>query len=239
MKRTFAFVLCLAVVPAFAQSWNVFGADNRQEITSSQYPWRTIGKIDSGCTATLVWKNLAVTAAHCVVEDGKLKYLGYFRPNYMNGSSQDSSWITRVTWGTGTPEINRAADWAILELADNLGDRYGWMGTDSSPRHYVATAGYSEDFQGGQTAGVHVDCNFTDKSGAFWLHNCDTARGSSGGPMFYEQGSAAYIVALNVAERRNGGETSLHLNSYDAAHANIAVPVSTFAAKLKELRGGQ
>lgn len=233
----FVLVLLAANAASFGQTWNVFGADDRVALTSTRYPWRTIGKIDSGCTATLVGKNLALTAAHCVLEGGSLRYIGNFRPNYIDGMSADSSWVKRVWWGTRYPDSNRGDDWAILQLDDNLGDTYGWMGVASESRTYVTMAGYSGDFKGGQTAGVHVDCRFRDTLGSFWLHDCDTSRGSSGGPMFYLNGDSATIVAINVAERRNGGDSSLFLDWYETDHANIAVPASAFLSKLRELKG--
>ena len=41
-----------------------------------QYPWRTIGYLYNGqgsCTATLVYKNVVVTAAHCVIDPATKK----------------------------------------------------------------------------------------------------------------------------------------------------------------------
>jgi protease YdgD len=241
MKRIFCALLGVALFAGhsvFAASWNVFGVDNRVDMTSTSYPWSTIGYLDSGCTGTLVARNLVLTAAHCVVENGTMKYIGNFNPNYIGGYSRRKSWVKRATWGSGIPETYRADDWAILELEDNLGDDYGWMGTESTVRTYVALAGYSEDYHGGQTAGVHVDCQFRDTLGGFWMHDCDNARGASGGPMFYQNSAGeAYIVAINVAERRDNGTTSLHLGAYEESHANIAVPVKAFLAKLRELKG--
>lgn len=33
---------------------NIFGYDDRVAVTSTQYPWRAIGKLSTGCTGTLV-----------------------------------------------------------------------------------------------------------------------------------------------------------------------------------------
>ncbi len=39
------------------ESRNIFDKDDRIPVTSTQYPWRAIGKISTGCTGTLVVSN--------------------------------------------------------------------------------------------------------------------------------------------------------------------------------------
>ena len=39
------------------ESRNIFGKDDRIAVTSTEYPWRAIGKISTGCTGTLVVSN--------------------------------------------------------------------------------------------------------------------------------------------------------------------------------------
>jgi hypothetical protein len=55
--------------------------------------------------------------------------------------------------------------------------------------------------------------------------------------MFVMKGETAYVVALNVAERRNDGEVSLNVEYYHANYANIAVKASMFLDKVKEFKG--
>lgn len=221
---------------------NVFGEDKRQAITSREYPWRAIGKINNGCTGTMVSRNLALTAAHCVIDPDtkQLKSnLTTFYPNYINGSSQYSSTISYVWWGTTDPDNYRADDWAILLLATNLGDQVGWMGIKGNGDDYktVSLAGYSDDVRGGETAGVHVGCQMRGPTtSGFFLHDCHTARGASGGPIFVMEGKEAFITGLNVAEYRGGGSKSLQLPKYSDDRANISVSVKKFVGKVAELR---
>src|SRR5689334_8140305 len=90
-----------------SETQNVFGPDNRIALTTSEYPWRPIGKVfGMGCTGTLVYKDLVLTAAHCVVDSATKKMrtdITYFRPNYKSGSSTAESWISHVWWGTNDP----------------------------------------------------------------------------------------------------------------------------------------
>jgi hypothetical protein len=53
--------------------------------------------------------------------------------------------------------------------------------------------------------------------------------------MFTMLNNAPEILGINVAERRNGGETSLTLPEYTEKNANISIPTKMFLAKLKEM----
>src|SRR5436190_12850064 len=48
---------------------NTFAADDRQVVGSDQAPWSTVGRLSNGCTATLIDRQLVLTAAHCVFDE--------------------------------------------------------------------------------------------------------------------------------------------------------------------------
>jgi V8-like Glu-specific endopeptidase len=225
-----------------SETKNVFGRDDRQAMTSSSFPWSAVGYL-GGCTATLVASDLIVTAAHCVVTDsGGYETWLRFRPNYQDGSSRDSADATVVAVGTTSPDNDRENDWALLRLDEALGDSYGyvsvgaWSAADFSGRS-ITVVGYSNNFRDGDTAGIHENCSVQDLRGDMILHDCDTSRGSSGGPVFVGTGRSTQLVGLNVAEYRDGGDTSLVLPYFELGHANIAIPASRFASRLASLGG--
>jgi protease YdgD len=221
---------------------NVFGRDDR-EVADTGKPWSAIGKTDWGCTATLVGRNLAVTAAHCIMDarTGKpATWVKTFYPDLRDGKAADEAAIDWVWWGTSRPDDDRAHDWAILRLTKPLGDKYGWYDVYEADvpfysRIGVDLVGYSGDFHGGDTPGVHHACTIFSMEAGVLYHDCDMTRGASGGPMLRTVNGRDQIVALNVAELRDGGEVSLNLPGYSYEHANLAVPASAFAAALRPL----
>ena len=219
---------------------NLFGPDKRVPVTSSEFPWSAVGKLSTGCTATLVGANLVVTAAHCVVDTQTRKLrsdLTYFYPNLVEGKARASASIEQAWWGTDKPDSERTLDWAILRLKQDLGRSYGWMGVEADQGvRTVTLVGYSGDFRRGETAGAHLGCSVLDRmAGGLWLHDCHNSRGASGGPLFGMRGQEPYLFAINVAEYRDGGETSLRLPFYERRHSNIALSAGAFLSKLKEL----
>jgi V8-like Glu-specific endopeptidase len=208
--------------------------------------WRTIGRISvSACTGTLVGPDLVLTAAHCVIDTntGKLRDdIGEFFANVIEGASRHHSGFVHVWWGTNNPDNFRGHDWAILKLAQPLGVDYGWLGVNGTSvenfPNEITVAGYSTDFLDGLTASVHHNCQvhakYADKN--LVLHDCDTARGSSGGPVLRLYNGQLTIVGLNVAEYRDGGNTSLHLPYYEDKHGNIAIPAQEIVDKIIEIQ---
>jgi len=224
---------------------NTFAHDDRQFVTSTAYPWSAVGRLNTGCTATLIDARLVVTAAHCVFDpDGRyLVHHFTFSPNMIRGQAAVSVPATYVWYGTRTPlrtaGNDYVGDWAILLLARDLG-AFGSIPTrDVTPRagDVVTLTGYSADADSGLTATAHVDCHIqVGTLGGQITHDCDMTRGASGGPIWsYAWGETPTIVALNSSEQREGGEISLKVGAYDGSHPNGAVPASQFFGALKWL----
>ncbi len=235
-----AAALLLRAAPASA---NVFGKDPRVKVTSAKYPYSTLGELDGvGCSATLVGRRMVLTAAHCIIDTSTHKLmtnLTTFSVGVVNGKARDSANMIKFWWGTTDPDNDREHDWALILLDKPLGDKYGWMGvaSEDDARKYstVAVAGYSADRFNGSTATIDLHCHIRDYGSGFWLHDGAATRGSSGCPIFVTTKAGARIVALNVGEFRDNGETSLFLNHYEKSHANIAVRNGEFLPTLNEL----
>ena len=240
---------------------NVFLNDHRAQVTSNHAPWSSIGKLinlndNSWCTATLIAPNYILSAAHCVAEDdgsglsnGHVNGNYVFYPMFANGPAAAQASVSYFWWGTSQPAHERNHDWLIGKLDAPLGNAAGWLGWSCPTGADLMTAplsqktlyvgAYSGDYQNGDVASWEQGCNFTQNvSGqGFVLHNCDTSRGASGAAIFYyddpaQPSTSGRIIAINVADRRDGGPDSLINIPYTDNHANIAVPMANVCNSL-------
>ncbi len=107
-----------------------------------------------------------------------------------------------------------AQDWALLKLDKPVGLKYGFWSWRAIPtrelvndrKHKLAIAGYPYDFSQpglshsqGNTLAVQEGCSILKEERNMYYHDCDTAKGSSGSPIFYRSGHNYYMVALNNA----------------------------------------
>lgn len=221
-----------------------FGADDRQPMLSERYPWSAIGRVEQKngafCTGSLIAEDIVITNAHCVLNEGKLVET-VFKPNFKEGKSSETIPAAWTCFGTNDPDSNRNADWAILRLGEPIGKKYGWLGLANQSdaellNQTVIFAGYSSFpdekrpvFVNGNTAAVHIGCRITQTRDGIIKTNCDTARGSSGGPVFVGV-EKPYVVAINAAEYRGNAPGSFWERDERKAveFGNVAVPVRNF-----------
>lgn len=143
-------------------------------------------------------------------------------------------------------------DYAILELNKPFGDIFGFLSLDASPgteslmTKDLSISSYdleewASDNRGNpyavfnQTMNSH--CNFRQyfQNGVFY-HDCATERGSSGAPiMKCDLEENCTIIALNIAENRDGGRNSLHLKEYSEDFTNYALNLKLIEPLVKIL----
>lgn len=215
----------------------VKGDDDRVAVSAEEYPWSAMGRLNNGlgghCSAVLVGPKLVATAAHClwnqrtraVIPVGSLTFVaGYDRGNYLK-ASKVAQMHPAPGWNFAAPGglAGRVNDWALLELAETLGDDVGWiaLGGDPEPGMAVTAAGYGKDKAHVPTA--HLGCHVLERRGGLFVNDCDAVQGDSGGPMLVWQGGQPRIVALNVAVLTGAGDLG------------VAVGVGAFKAEAVRL----
>ena len=202
------------------------------------------------CTGTLISENVVLTNSHCVVDNktNKLNQKIWFQPNVINAEVLDKSdvaTVKEVIYGTNFSDRNSVQnDWAIMLIDRPLGRKYGYLTLKNLPTSAFAKipqrlffVGYSGDFPDSQkpayrrftagpgwTAGAQQGCSIIGEEQEILFHDCDTAGGSSGGPIIAVIDNEPYIVALNNAEIKRRDGTGI---------VNLAVKISTIENALK------
>jgi uncharacterized membrane protein len=139
-------------------------------------------------------------------------------------------------------ERGQYSDWALVRLNAPLGDEFGWMSIADTQvtRGGVTLAGFSGDYNEGQTAGIHAGCSINEvRERGVVVHDCDTTAGSSGSALFRVRGSDYQIIALNSAESADpttGMRYSGPVDYSPEVAFNMAVKTDGFSDLVRELR---
>ena len=175
-----------------------------RESLSYSYPWCTIGKVvvfrpgqgPKSSSGVLVGPNLLLAASHARPwgnRDASIRFV----PAYRNGEVDPrfgEAWVERfrgVRRGEGTADEH---DFALCKLDWRIGDRTGWMGSQSwsgEGPYYAGSwisVGFPASFMGGEIPAVEapVGVEDIDGSGDYIEIETDafTSGGWSGGPLW-------------------------------------------------------
>jgi V8-like Glu-specific endopeptidase len=205
------------------------------------YPYSTIGilffSIDGVpylCSASVIQKRVVATAGHCVHSGTSSGFYSnwVFIPAYRDGIAPLQTWnwnavIVTGTWAGGGGTVPNAADYAMIELADqpvggatqSLGNVTGWLGwqTGSLSDNHTSRLGYPCNLDRCIRMQVITAASFRNVAPNNVEYGSDAEGGSSGGPLVqnFQELQAGGASGSNSLPNRVVGVTSYGYTSRD------------------------
>jgi protease YdgD len=209
-----------------------FGTDDRVRVNAQQAPWRFMGRFTNAqgeaCSATLIARDVIVTAAHCIHVDSGVTSGGRFISESSAHEARGTAYLIDRNFDyrrfNTTDEID-GLDWALIRLERPLGDQLGFAGVRNITGQGTPTASAAELFQAGyswdtgDTLSANIGCRIVDthpptpptspaavsgaRIGHTFAHECDTTRGDSGSGFLVRNGQSFDIIGVDSNFRTN------------------------------------
>ena len=184
---------------------------DRRIVDASAAPWRMIGRVNfagvemrSHCTGTMIAERVALTAAHCLYNEARARWIVpqalRFAAGYQRGESVAVSPVARYVIAPALDAPRRdwrhdpAQDWALLVLEDPIGRETGVAVLDPAPGP-LSLAGYAGLRP--HVLSIADDCETApgQAAGAI-VTGCAAMMGDSGGPIFVRKGDTLHLAGL-------------------------------------------
>ncbi len=233
---------CLGRTRPLTINDHYFGRDDRVRVNIQQAPWRYMGRFvnaaGEACSATLIARNVIVTAAHCLHGGNGPTTGGQFTAAG-GAEARATAYLVNnrfdyVRFNT-TDEID-GLDWAFVRLDQPIGDTLGFAGVrnitgEGLSRARVADlyqAGYSWDT--GDTLSANINCHIVEiNEDHTFAHECDTTRGDSGSSFLVRNGEGFDVIGVDSNFRTNPGGPFIY----------IAVSAASFEPYLSDFVAGR
>lgn len=182
----------------------VFGSDNRRAFRDTNYPWSTVGLVQTNRgsgSGVMIGPRHMLTVSHAIDWSAPPGYAAdwvRFTPSYFDGNAPfGEAYGTNIYWflkEDGDSFITGEEgnfDYAVVVLDRRIGESTGWMGARGYDDDWDGLAawshmGYPSDLNSGQRptwqGGFRIDG--TDDAAQSILHQADVFPGQSGGPIF-------------------------------------------------------
>ena len=217
----------------------------RMLVDAREYPWSAIGRVNAAgrgfCTGFLVSARVMLTAAHCLYDFRQGRWLqpvdvtfvaGYQRDTYLGYSRASSYIIDEDYTPRSDPDLTLSLkDWAVITLAEPLGETVGWLGLQRFDRATAVAlrsgqmlalqAGYRRDRAHALSLGLDCRIRSLFGKGRGLLNSCDVVEGASGSP----------LLVLVEGELRVLGIHSLRASTVEGEDLAGAISTSIFDPK--------
>ncbi|MCA9221940.1 MAG: serine protease, partial [Planctomycetales bacterium] len=226
----------------------VLPPDTRVRVNSTtSFPFRAAGRIDIGCTGTLVGPRHVLTAGHRVYNintDQWYSRLDFTPAQNGNGSPPYGTitWRTAVAVKGWTRDHDRNYDYAMIVLDRDIGNTVGTMGfahDPSLPNYNVNINGYPGDKPLGQMWHSYGAIRLVQPFRIY--HDCDTYGGNSGSGVYVYVNSTGVrqilgIHAYGVDGTGFNGATRINYNVFNKIREWIASNIGGRVTTLGERR---
>lgn len=182
----------------------IFGADNRRAFQDTNYPWSTVGLVQTNRgsgSGVMIGPRHLLTVSHVIdwtAPPGFAADWVKFTPSFFDGGAPfGESFGTNIYWyvqedGDGFISGNEGDfDYVVVVLDRRIGETTGWMGArgyndDWDSLDVWSHMGYPADLNSGQrpTWQGNFRIDGTDAAAQSILHRADVFPGQSGGPVF-------------------------------------------------------